>query len=81
MSAAQPYPQWSVSHGTLPRNDRRVLVEPEAGMVLPLSALITTTNLSTDFDLVQFRVLDYGTEKCFLVALTCAFRNAGPRRC
>ena len=65
MSVAQPYPEWSVSHGNFPYNDRRVLVEPEAGMVSPFSALITTTDLLTDFDLVQFRELDYETKKCF----------------
>ncbi|KAH9058102.1 hypothetical protein EDB87DRAFT_1564383 [Lactarius vividus] len=57
VSAAEPdkvYPQWPVSfmaaYGTVPYNDRRLLVEPEVGSQL----------------FAQFRALDYGMENCSL---------------
>ena len=76
VSSAEPdkvFPQWPVSYlaawGTVPYNDRRLLVEPEVSETLRISALIwhpvlkPQTQMST---FVQFRVLDYGMENCSL---------------
>ena len=63
-STAEPdtvYPQWPMSfltaYGTVPYNDRRLLVAPEGPLV------ITATQINT---LIQFCVLDYRMENCSL---------------
>jgi hypothetical protein len=57
------HPQWPVSflaaYGTVRYNDRRLLVEPEVGSLI----IITATHINT---LIQFRALDYGMESCSL---------------